>query len=81
MSKEMELVAEFESGVDEGFEAVAARIGQPERHEWNDEFCSCGQDAVTCQGCGRRYCGSLTVWVKGRGNLCMMGCTLFVGAE
>ena len=32
-------------------------------HEWNDEFCSCGQDSVTCQGCGKRVCGTVAVWM------------------
>lgn len=55
-------------------------IGEPEyvrqamriavKHHWNAESCSCGQDVVTCQVCGRLVCGSLTKQVKGRGNVC-----------
>lgn len=45
-------------------------------HKWNSEFCSCGQDTVTCQACGKRVCGTLTLFVPllpGRsfgGNVC-----------
>ena len=43
---------------------------QPERHKatmnqqqhnWNDQFCSCGQDAVTCQGCGKPVCADVAL--------------------
>lgn len=37
-------------------------------HQWNDHYCSCGQDAVTCQGCGRRVCGDVAIWT-GKGTL------------
>ena len=46
-------------------------------HSWNDEFCSCDQDAVTCQHCGRRVCGSLTVWIENKGNACLPNCASF----
>lgn len=39
-----------------------------EKHVWNDEFCSCGQDVVTCQVCNKRVCGSLTSRKMVRGN-------------
>jgi len=41
-------------------------------HRWNDEFCSCGQDTVTCQVAGERVCGDLTTWVEPIGNVCWM---------
>jgi hypothetical protein len=41
-------------------------------HAWNDEFCSCGQDTVTCQKCGRLICGNLTEHVPGVGNICVV---------
>lgn len=33
-------------------------------HQWRPQapYCSCGQDTVTCQGCGKLVCGSLAVW-------------------
>jgi len=34
------------------------------------EYCSCEQDAVTCQECGKRVCGTLVTWVDGKGNVC-----------
>jgi hypothetical protein len=40
-------------------------------HLWNDEYCSCGQDAVTCQIAGERWCGNLTKWIDGLGNVCL----------
>lgn len=43
-----------------------------ESHIWNDEFCSCGQDSVTCQCCGRRVCGTMTQHLTGLGNICWM---------
>ncbi len=39
------------------------------QHTWNDEFCSCGQDAVTCQVCGGRICGNVAVRINGK-NVC-----------
>jgi hypothetical protein len=34
------------------------------------EYCrTCGSDACTCQGCGRRVCGSQTEWIEGIGNV------------
>ncbi len=33
------------------------------------QYCSCGQDAVTCQGCGRQVCGEIAQWVEGKGNI------------
>ena len=38
------------------------------QHHWNEEYCSCGQDSVTCQGCGRRVCGAVAVWRGGAGD-------------
>jgi len=38
-------------------------------HKWNGEFCSCGQDCVTCQITGKRICGNLTVHLDGIGNV------------
>jgi hypothetical protein len=32
--------------------------------------CSCGQDGVTCQGCGKRICGTTATWVQRTGNKC-----------
>jgi hypothetical protein len=45
-------------------EAVKAYVDRlvEENHRWNDEFCSCGSDCATCQGCGDRVCGSLLQW-------------------
>lgn len=40
------------------------------QHEWNSEFCSCGQDSVTCQIGGERVCGNLTKWIQNLGNVC-----------
>lgn len=40
-------------------------------HRWNDQFCTCGQDAVTCQVAGELTCGSLTDWIDGLGNVCL----------
>jgi hypothetical protein len=37
-------------------------------HEWNTVFCSCGQDVVTCQHCGKQVCGDLTEEREARGN-------------
>lgn len=33
-------------------------------HHWEKgaQFCSCGQDTVTCQGCGKLTCGNLAIW-------------------
>jgi hypothetical protein len=33
------------------------------QHSWvgNAPYCSCGQDTVTCQGCGRMVCGDVSV--------------------
>lgn len=33
--------------------------------------CSCGQDGVTCQGCGKRICGELAVSFPKKGNFCL----------
>jgi hypothetical protein len=35
-------------------------------HDWSNgsQFCSCGQDTVTCQGCGRLVCGDVAIWVS-----------------
>ena len=41
-----------------------------EKHAWNSEFCSCGQDSVTCQIGGERICGNLVVHIKEFGNVC-----------
>lgn len=41
-----------------------------ESHIWNDEFCSCGQDSVTCQCCGQRVCGTMSHQVENVGNVC-----------
>ena len=39
--------------------------------EETGEYCfTCGQDAVTCQRCGERVCGSLSTWLDGEGNIC-----------
>jgi hypothetical protein len=37
------------------------------KHEWTTSsyFCSCGQDTVTCQGCGRLVCGAVAFRVRG----------------
>ena len=43
-------------------------------HSWNDTYCSCGQDSVTCQLCGRQVCAELTSrkQVRGHeGNVCL----------
>lgn len=40
------------------------------KHQWNEEFCDCGQDSVTCQIGGERICGNVTVFIKGFGNVC-----------
>lgn len=29
----------------------------------NSMYCSCGQDAVTCQVCGDAFCGHFASWV------------------
>lgn len=36
-------------------------------HKWsgNADTCSCGQDTVVCQGCGRLTCGNLAIWREG----------------
>lgn len=47
-----------------------------QRHKWNDEFCSCGNDSVTCQGCGQIVCSAFVTWMqqdeqfKRQGNYC-----------
>jgi hypothetical protein len=34
-------------------------------------YCRCGQDAVTCQKCGRTICGQMAIWRSElKGNLC-----------
>ena len=35
-------------------------------HQWEPHahFCSCGQDTVTCQGCGRLVCGDVALRVS-----------------
>lgn len=40
-------------------------------HRWEPGgmYCSCGQDVVTCQGCGKSACGDVASWVEGRGNV------------
>jgi hypothetical protein len=46
--------------------AVIDRIkaSRPAQHNWSDgaQFCSCGQDTVTCQGCGKLTCGDVAIW-------------------
>ena len=32
------------------------------QHAWGPTGCSCGQDVVVCQGCGRDVCGDVAVW-------------------
>ena len=39
------------------------------QHHWNDMYCSCGQDVVTCQVCGGQMCGNVTVRINGK-NAC-----------
>jgi len=44
-------------------------------HQWDQggQFCSCGQDVVTCQRCGRSVCGNFASRrvVRGRtANVC-----------
>jgi hypothetical protein len=39
-------------------------------HTWNDQFCSCGQDSVTCQIGGELICGNLVNRIPGFGNVC-----------
>jgi len=41
------------------------------KHGWEPgaPFCSCGQDTVTCQGCGKLACGNTTSYVNGIGNI------------
>lgn len=46
----------------------------------NGEFCSCGQDAVTCQKCAQRVCGSQTDWIAPTGNVCCHCLTAEVNA-
>jgi hypothetical protein len=41
---------------------------EPTPHVWNDTYCSCGQDVVTCQLCGKPVCAELTVRRTIRGN-------------
>ena len=38
-------------------------------HSFDDDECSCGEDVVTCQGCGQRICGAMTQWVWKKGNI------------
>lgn len=33
-------------------------------HKLNSQYCSCGQDAVTCQVCGELHCGNFASWVN-----------------
>jgi DNA-directed RNA polymerase subunit RPC12/RpoP len=43
------------------------------RVEQGAQYCSCGQDAVTCQDCGATICGNFATWrdqVTHRGNRC-----------
>jgi hypothetical protein len=53
-------------------------LGYVAEHDWRQsQYCSCGQDVVTCQMCGQLVCGSLTAWLllphrSGRqGNVCV----------
>jgi hypothetical protein len=56
--------------------AERAAENRPTPHKLlNDEFCSCGQDAVTCQHCGQRVCGNVAVRVSDE-NRCP-GCASF----
>lgn len=67
--------AKFRSEVKEGGVKKAATVMTPKEHtvDASGEYCSCGQDAVTCQKHGRRVCGNSTTWVEGTGNVCL-GC-------
>ena len=45
------------------------------RVEQGGQYCSCGQDAVTCQGCGHQICGNFATWIEKsalgtQGNFC-----------
>jgi hypothetical protein len=42
-------------------DVVAAMV----QHNWSrGEVCSCGQETVICQGCGRQVCGDVATWVE-----------------
>lgn len=47
------------------------RTGYKAPHRINSNGdCDCGMDGVTCQGCGKRFCGTQSTWQEGKGNLC-----------
>lgn len=41
-------------------------MSETQQHNWSKgaPFCSCGQDTVTCQGCGHLVCGNVSVWLE-----------------
>ena len=41
-------------------------------HVWNEEFCSCSADTCLCQKCAKIVCGTLAIWSKETGNVCVI---------
>lgn len=44
-------------------------------HRWDDQYCSCGQDSVTCQRCGKPVCGDCS-FRKNEKNYCIPCATI-----
>jgi len=49
-----------------------------ETHKWNSEFCSCGQDTVVCQKCGKPVCANVG-YRKDEKNYCLRCATTYFG--
>jgi hypothetical protein len=45
--------------------------GARTQYDWSNggQFCSCGQDTVTCQGYGKLTCGDVAIQKEGKGNI------------